>query len=344
MNEIVTSTLKDQWIAFREQNPKVRIRDAAKQLQVSEGEVVAACTGKAVQHLKPEFQALMERMPELGKVMVLTRNENCVIERKGLFEQVDAVGRHVGTVLGKDIDLRMFFSRWKFGFAVEDDAVTGFKRSLQFFDAQGHAIMKIYSLDQTDMGAWDIIVAAFMADEQPLGITVAPAPAATVYANETADKVAFLEGWAALQDTHDFFPLLMKHKVSRTYALEIGEGTFTRRIGKESVKKILESAAASGLEVMVFVGNPGNIEIHTGKVEKILEIPGWINVMDPDFNLHLKTDDIAQSWAVQKPGVDGVVTSVEVFDSAGEMIAQFFGKRKPGNPELEAWRKLVAEL
>lgn len=344
MNEIVTSTLKNQWIACREQNPTIRIRDAAKQLQVSEGEVVAACTGIVVQHLNEDFQGFMERMPQLGKVMVLTRNENCVIERKGLFEQVDAAGRHVGTVLGKDIDLRMFFGRWKFGFAVADDAATGFRRSFQFFDAQGHAIMKIYALDQTDETAWNSIATEFMADDQPLGITVAPAAAALVYANETADKAAFLEGWAGLQDTHDFFPLLMKHKISRTYALEMAEGTFTRRIGKESVKTILESAAASGLEIMVFVGNPGNIEIHTGKVEKILEIPGWINVMDPDFNLHLKTDGIAQTWAVEKPGVDGVVTSVEVFDSAGEMIAQFFGKRKPGNPELEAWRALVAKL
>lgn len=344
MNEIVTPTLSAQWIAFREQHPKVRIRDAAKQLQVSEGELVAACTGTAVQHLKPEFQAFMERMPGLGKVMVLTRNENCVIEKKGFFEQVDAAGKQVGTVLGKDIDLRMFFGRWKFGFAVEDDEVTGFRRSFQFFDVQGNAIMKIYSLDQTDRAAWDVVAKEFIADEQPLSITVAPAPAPAVYANETVDKAAFLEGWAGLQDTHDFFPLLMKHKVSRTYALEMGEGRFTRRIGKDSVKTILEGAAESGLEIMVFVGNHGNIEIHTGKVEKILEIPGWVNVMDPDFNLHLKTDNIAQCWAVEKPGVDGVVTSVEVFDGAGEMIAQFFGKRKPGNPELEGWRVLVSKL
>lgn len=344
MNEIVTPTLKDRWILFKEQHPKVRIRDAAKQLQVSEGELVAACTGPAVRHLKPEFQAFIERMPALGKVMVLTRNEDCVIERKGVFEQVAAAGRQVGTVLGKDIDLRMFFGRWQFGFAVEDDVAAGFKRSFQFFDGQGHAIMKIYSLDQTDRAAWDALAGEFMAEAQPLGIAVAAAPAAVVYANEAVDKAAFLEGWAGLRDTHDFFPLLMKHKVSRTYALEIGEGQFTRRVSESSVKTILEGAAASGLEIMVFVGNPGNIEIHTGKVEKIVEIPGWINVMDPDFNLHLKTDGIAQTWVVEKPGVDGVVTSVEVFDADGEMIAQFFGKRKPGSPELEAWRTLVARL
>jgi putative hemin transport protein len=294
--------------------------------------------------LKNEFPALMQAMPALGKVMVLTRNENCVIERKGIFEIVNTENKHVGTVLGKDIDLRMFFSRWKSGFAVENDESIGFKKSIQLFDAQGTAIMKIYAVEQTDLAAWDKVVADFTAAEQPATITVAPAPAAPVYNDKAADASAFLQGWAALQDTHDFFPLLMKHKLSRTGALELAEGKFARRIGQDSVKALLNKASATGLEIMVFVGNPGNIEIHTGPVKKILEIPNWINVMDEDFNLHLKTDVIAQSWVVEKPSVDGIVTSVEVFDAAGEMIAQFFGKRKPGNPELEGWRALTAEL
>ena len=341
MSATVTPTLKEQWISFREQNPKTRIRDAASQLKVSEGELVASCTGEVVKHIKGEFPALIQRMPELGKVMVLTRNENCVIERKGLFEIVNTENKHVGTVLGKDIDLRMFFSRWKFGFIVDDGE--GFKKSWQIFDAQGNAVIKIYAVEQTNMTAWDTLVKDFVAAEQPEFITTAPAPAPAVYAQDV-DKTTFLQEWTDLKDTHDFFPLLMRHKVSRTHALEIAEGKFARRTDNNCVKTILEDAAASGLEIMVFVGNPGNIEIHTGPVAKIMEIPSWINVMDPDFNLHLKTDGIAQCWVVEKPSVDGVVTSVEVFDAAGEMIVQFFGKRKPGSPELQGWKDLTAKL
>jgi len=126
--------------------------------------------------------------------------------------------------------------------------------------------------------------------------------------------------------------------------LELAEGKFARRVNNDCVKTLLESAAATGLEIMVFVGNPGNIEIHTGPVQKIVAIPNWINVMDEDFNLHLRTDVITQCWVVEKPSVDGIVTSLEVFDATGEMIAQFFGKRKPGNPELEEWHMLAAEL
>lgn len=66
--------------------------------------------------------------------------------------------------------------------------------------------------------------------------------------------------------------------------------------------------------------------------------------MDPDFNLHLDTSRIEETWVVRKPTSDGVVTSVEVFNDKGDIIVQFFGKRKPGVPELEEWRDLVADL
>ncbi len=68
------------------------------------------------------------------------------------------------------------------------------------------------------------------------------------------------------------------------HALRIA-GDFARKVSSDAVKQLLEHAAATDLEIMVFVGNHGNIQIHTGPVKKIVEIPSWINVMDPLFNL-----------------------------------------------------------
>jgi putative hemin transport protein len=39
-----------------------------------------------------------------------------------------------------------------------------------------------------------------------------------------------------------------------------------------------------------------------------------------------------------------VVTSLELLDENGGVIAQFFGARKPGKPELEEWRGLLKML
>jgi putative hemin transport protein len=95
---------------------------------------------------------------------------------------------------------------------------------------------------------------------------------------------------------------------------------------------------------MIFVGNPGIIQIHTGEVEKIVEARGWFNVLDENFNLHIKQDEIGSAWIVRKPTDDGIVSSLEIFNNKGENPALFFGKRKPGIPENEEWRKLLSTI
>ena len=95
---------------------------------------------------------------------------------------------------------------------------------------------------------------------------------------------------------------------------------------------------------MTFVGNEGAVQIHTGVPERLVETGPWFNVLDPRFNLHLDETQVAEAYVVVKPTVDGVVTSVEGFDAAGRLVVQFFGARKPGLPEHEDWRALVAGL
>ena len=112
---------------------------------------------------------------------------------------------------------------------------------------------------------------------------------------------------------------------------------------------LLQQAAAAAVPIMVFVGSKGCIQIHSGAVHHIKrrQTPGgadWINVLDPGFNLHLRRDLITAAWLVRKPTSDGVVTSVELFDASGDVVAMFFGVRKPGELELSAWRDLAESL
>ncbi|MES1249526.1 MAG: ChuX/HutX family heme-like substrate-binding protein [Chitinophaga rupis] len=137
--------------------------------------------------------------------------------------------------------------------------------------------------------------------------------------------------------------MLKKHKVSRLHALHIA-GDYAKKVDNDTVLRLLEKASAGGWEIMVFTGNHGNIQIHTGAVKNIVAIPGWINVMDPAFNLHLRLPDIRETWVVKKPTTDGLVHSLELFDEAGELIVQFFGKRKPGTPENTVWRDWITVL
>ena len=336
-------SLKDQWISFRTAHPQVRIRDAAQQLQTTEAEILASFAGSSVLLLNKEFQNLLQRLPELDYVMVLTRNESCVQERKGVFEEIVVHGRHVGVVTGPDIDLRIFFQHWAFALAVFADEAAGFKDSLQIFDQQGVAVMKIFLQEHSDRSAFEKIVRDFSAELQSSALDILPAPAPPVYNDENVDITSFRTDWSELKDTHDFFPMLKRHNVSRLHAVRIA-GDYAKKVSNDTVRQLLQRASADDWEIMIFVANHGNIQIHTGPVKKILLIPGWINVMDPAFNLHLKLPDIHETWMVRKPTVDGWVHSLELFDAKGEMIVQFFGKRKPGIPENKILRDWINRL
>ena len=65
-------------------------------------------------------------------------------------------------------------------------------------------------------------------------------------------------------------------------------------------------------------------------------------MLDPRFDMHLRTDHIAEVWAVTKPTRTGDAISVEAFDADGGLIVQIFGYRK--DTPAEPWNALVAAL
>jgi putative hemin transport protein len=97
---------------------------------------------------------------------------------------------------------------------------------------------------------------------------------------------------------------------------------------------------------MIFVGNMGMIQIHSGPVEKIMPMGPWINVMDPRFNLHLRADHVAEVWLVEKPTKIGPAVSIEAFDAQGALILQMFGRRDAEDTYagVEQWNELVRGL
>ena len=107
---------------------------------------------------------------------------------------------------------------------------------------------------------------------------------------------------------------------------------------------MLEAVAANETPIMVFLGNKACLQIYSGTIKKLVPMDNWYNILDPNFNLHVQLDRIQEAWVVKKNTTDGLVTSLELFDAHGEQILYCFGQRKPGIPELPAWREVVANL
>lgn len=350
------STLTDQpslrtaWAQLKAEQPNLRIRNAAEQLGVSEFELLSTETGAGVTPLKPEFDAILEQLAVLGDVMALTRNESVVHERKGVFNNYASPSPAVALFVNEEIDLRVFKRVWRFAAAVQQEGANGkVRKSIQFFSSWGEAVHKVFLTPKSDQEAFQSFVKRFQADTFEGSVDPASRPAnepRITLSDET--KAAFLTEWRTLKDTHDYYGMLKRYALPRQQALEIAEGSATTDghalstpVSKEVIPSLLEELADKQVPLMVFVGNAGMIQIHTGAITNLMWHEKWYNVMDKRFQMHLNMEDVARVWLVRKPTEDGVVTSLEVFDHREELIVQFFGKRKPGIPEDPSWRSIV---
>lgn len=344
--------IRERFAALRAEGK--RHKDAAEALGISEGEAIAAHAGAhdRALHATPlrgPWLELLQALEPCGPVLALTRNASTVHEKTGVYRNLSG-GARMGLALGEEIDLRLFFSHWHAGFLVSEAAANAGQPpslSLQFFDASGVAVHKIFARDATDRDAFQSVGQAH-ADAAQLAAFGPGQPKAPPRPDREIDGAGFAQAWGGMTDTHQFFGLLNKFEVERQQSFRLTEGRFTTRAARLAVRELLHEASFAGTPIMVFVGSPGCIQIHTGPVVRVepLEMRGmqWLNVLDPGFNLHLREDLIESVWIVEKPTSDGVVTSVEAFDREGGLMAMFFGARKPGVPEREDWRELVRKL
>jgi putative hemin transport protein len=339
-------SLKQAWESLKVSEPTLRIRDAAAKLGVSEAELLATGVGENVIRLSEYFTEQVEEFPRLGKVMSLTRSEGCVLEHKGPFQKIEMhqAGPHkIATVIGP-IEQRVFFAAWKFGFAVTTQTPRGTMKSLQYFDKAGDAIMKVYLQEKSNPEVYDELVAKFTAVDQNAQLELEAFPTPEHASREELDFEGFSKDWEGMKDTHDFFGMLRKHKLNRLDAVKWIDDKWAYEVDRLSARKVVETAAEMKLPIMVFAGNKGNIQIHQGKVQTVRQMGDWLNVLDPDFNMHLNENVVDKAFVVHKNTDDGLVSALELFDKKGEMVAQFFGLRKPGLPQKAEWKTLVDSL
>ncbi|WP_146681664.1 hemin-degrading factor [Thioclava sp. F28-4] len=323
--------------ALRAERPEMRARDFASQHGIAEAELVAAQIGTTATAIEAHPDAIMPRLTALGDVMALTRNESCVIERRGTYEDYHS-GAHAQMVLGKEIDLRLFAQHWAHAFALED----GEKRSIQVFDPAGDAIHKVHLKPESDVAAFHALVAALRLPVQSDQLDLAPR-AQVEAAKSLPEKAETLRAeWDKLTDTHQFLRLVSKLKMNRLGAYRIAGAPYATEMSPGAVEALLTRCAADRTPLMIFVGNAGCIEIHGGTIETVKPMGPWINVLDPRFNLHLRGDHIAEVWLVDKPTKNGPALSLEAFDKQGALITQIFASRKDGG--VEAFNATIRAL
>ncbi|GAB3476139.1 hemin-degrading factor [Marinomonas epiphytica] len=341
----MNKALVEQYIDYKKDHPRARQRDIAASLGVPEAELVSNQLGLQSVYLNGEFSDLLKDLPELGYVMILMRNEFAVHERKGIYENVKVGGpMGMGLIISSDnrIDLRLFLRRWKHGFAVRERLENGERYSLQFFDAKGIAIQKLYLQENSDISAFERLLAKYRHTDQRQEITFDETSEVIEYTDsEKVDQQALREDWSNMTDVHQFVGLLKKYGVSREQAFAIVGDQYAQPFEVSKLKAALVSLAQEQVPIMCFVGNNGGIQIHSGEIHRVVEKGDWLNILDPEFSLHLLMSGVTKGWLVRKPTSDGIITSLELYDQESQQVAQFFGKRIEKSPENLAWRQVA---
>ncbi|WP_394826461.1 hemin-degrading factor [Pendulispora albinea] len=340
--------LYERWLALRASEKRLFAVDAATRLNVTECELVASACGAAgspaaVRLGVSDWSELLLTLPKLGKVKTITRNPSAVIEIEGSYDRVEFFGL-MGQSVGS-IDLRIFLRVWRHAFYIKEETARGISESLQFFDATGRAIHKLYVRPETNREVFSELIEKYRAaDQTTTQVVEHPTPPRAPLPDRDIDAEELRKAWLAMSDTHEFFGLLQRFNVTRTQALRLGGSDLAYPVALDSLERVLESSASSALPIMVFVGNPGIIQIYSGPVGKLVPMDSWINILDPAFNLHVRRDLIDSAWIVRKPTKDGNVTSLELYTAEGDQIALLVGQRKPGQKENESWRNTLETL
>src|SRR5690606_41946227 len=76
------------------------------------------------------------------------------------------------------------------------------------------------------------------------------------------------EEWLAMQDTHEFFGVLKRHRVERLPALRDVGPDLAQRVPTDMAERVLNDVAERDIPFMCFVGNHGMVQIHSGPDRK----------------------------------------------------------------------------
>ncbi len=282
--------LRDRWYRLRHDNPKLRIRDAAGLLGVSEMQLVSLGCGASATRLADHWLAMVAQFADFGDVMALTRNDFAVHELTGHYVASFGGGSNDNSLGGTE--RRLDLESWAFAFAVCEEGDKANRYSIQFFDHAGVAVHKVYLTDRSDRAEYAAFVSRFRAEDQRPGIEV-PSEA------DAAD------------------PLVGLNVVSGGAVDDIA--SVPRRLSVNALSTLLGLAAERGLEVAIAVGSGGAMQRYVGKVKNTCFSGPWFNVLDKPFSLHLREDGIATVVVVTQTG-DGCAIGLRAVDHRGEPI------------------------
>lgn len=345
------TALWQQYQALKEKIPMLFPTEGATALGVSEFELMLASPYS--QYIGNQCKAVLKQFETFGDMESIVRNELAVHEKMAPYHNLK-LGEKMGLALNVGgLDLRFFMWQWQHMLAVTDTSRADKPSySIQFYNAQGAAIDKVYlrELSDENIANWQALIAPQQqtVNKETLTLEVqAPLSEWRYKALNEEAREQLQQGWQAMTDVHQFHSLLKNIDIDRASSYHQAPDQMTQQLDISAVEAVFMHARDAKCPIMIFVGNSGLVQIQTGTVQTLKRMGDWFNILDKDhndFTLHLKDRALAQVWCVKRPTKDGIVTCIEGFDGHGVSIFSVFGQRLEDTPELAEWQQIVATV
>ena len=111
-----------------------------------------------------------------------------------------------------------------------------------------------------------------------------------------------------------------------------------------TIELMLGVLAERELMTMIFVHNNDAAQSYSGPIKRLLRTGSWLNVLEPDFNLHLNTEQIGQVWLIVKPSENGWIHTLNVLDHNHNEVMIMTDNRHRGEEESFEWLTTIKSV
>lgn len=351
--------------------------DAVKLLGITEGRLLSAQQVLTLPKVKERYQSLLNYLKQnktailtvalreswadiinysqsFGEVMAVTRNDACIHEKICRYGSCLNYGnpRTIGAISG-ELNLQLSYEHWYSGFFVIENKGGCFVKSLQFFNDIGVPIHKVYIREKLNDDIYDEFLAAFAKEQysddskliEVIKFHETPKhPYLNVVKESKLDLHAFRRSWSEMREDLDLSRVLIEFEVGRLQAYRLVGSDYALKIDKDAVYDILKGAGDHRIRLAVSVGNDGVMQTHQGLIYQITSMGDWISILDGDFNLHIREAMVHSAWIINKPSIDGIQSSLELFDRNGRCVAIVSAAQDSVESSQCQWRKLLTQM
>lgn len=290
---------------------------------ISEAERIAARIGKGIARLRPDWIALLETLPRLGRVRIETSNTCAVLLQSGVYPAV-----RTSTALRalNPIDLKINLSFWASAFVVmeQNDFDPRVVRSIRFYGRDGAMIHKLRLTPASSVPVFEEILEEFVSldqsRQQRVDRAFSPQPAEFLPMNNWRERneATFLNA---------------PHSAWEPFAL---------RLSMQSADRLFRRLMVDQIPVTVTVANAGCVQTRSGLFERIFNANRCVNIKAHSMNLHFSERSMARGWIVRS--ADGHTESLELYDQRQRLVASISPWRAAGPRVDRRWREALAQL